>query len=114
MFGCCVWNSSIALIVRLWRSCEPHQAKRSSTGCELAAAAVVGCPAGTAPGAGALGELHADTTRATSTNTLCHANTELRRMPLPPPWKRGDENVFSRLQPIYQRPKRVSNIAVSW
>ena len=32
MLGYFFWNSSIALIVRLCRSCEPHQATRSSAG----------------------------------------------------------------------------------
>src|SRR5690242_9426668 len=37
-FGCFCWNSWMALIVRSWRSCEPHQANRSATGSPLLAA----------------------------------------------------------------------------
>src|SRR5438132_14241476 len=91
IFGCICWNSSIALMVRLWRSCEPHQAKRISIfGCDCAAAAVGWAAAGAAVappvvcggGAGALGELHAATTRATTASRLCQAKTDVGRMPV--------------------------------
>src|SRR5947207_13155768 len=91
MFGCICWNNSIALIVRLWRSCEPHQAKRISIFCCDCAAEAVGCAAAGAAvappdvcgGAGVdvLGELHAATTRAMTAKRLCHTKTDLGRMP---------------------------------
>ena len=47
MFGYFFWKSSMALIVRLCRSCEPHHATRSSTGAppDWAAAGVWAAPA---------------------------------------------------------------------
>src|SRR5690242_4474684 len=79
MFGCCCSNNWITLMVRSCRSCEPHQANRSSilspdeaaAGAVVAAglaAALVGAP----PPAGcvAAGLLHAARTSGTLTRAV--------------------------------------------
>ena len=76
MFGCSCWNISMALIVRLWRSWEPHQANRISI-FWLDGAAVAAPGAEVAAGGGAaLGALHAAITRVMATSALCQANRE--------------------------------------
>src|SRR4051812_35308388 len=91
MFGCSASYISITLMVRLWRSWEPHQPKRSSTDCAFEAAAAVGLaaapPLAGGGGAGfAAGELHAAATRATPANRLCsRVNAVRRRIAVAPP-----------------------------
>src|SRR5262249_9198617 len=86
MFGCCCWNSWIALMVRSWRSCEPHQAKRSWTASPLAAglaapgAAVACCWAGAAGGDGAAGALQADRTSGRTAMRRSQPGSAMRRI----------------------------------
>src|SRR5262245_30509628 len=56
MLGYFFWNSSMALIVRLWRSWDPHHATRSSTGAppDWATAGVCAAPASHRPTIGVI------------------------------------------------------------
>src|SRR6188472_1262552 len=97
MFGLRCWNSSITLIVRSWRSCEPHHAKRSATGSPVAAGlaalapdavAAVGWAAGAcAAAAGALvgagvelGAEHAARTNGTTSRRWSQTGNGIRRI----------------------------------
>src|SRR4029453_8654273 len=102
-FGLRCWNSWITLIVRSWRSCEPHQAKRRATGSPLAAGlaapaggvVAAGCAAAgalVAAGAGELGALHAARTKGTTSTRWSQAGNDNRRIAA----SRGTESVFIR------------------